>query len=239
MSSSWPPSCTEEWVNTIYHPSHCMKAWVNNVGWIGQPPTCTQGVQSSLRALLDLFWTHTQCTGTQIQPCASQGVHPSMEKASRCLCTQTVCMIKKSNVHQNIRTKRWTCICTHSGLMYADKAHIRNRQASAHMQHVLFFCCVDLQCLADQRSRSQTKSSFTTWHLQGLMPFNAGSLLQKQNAVEDLWIKWVRTEIQDIVPTQFENVILCRQKARLLFKQLGTTNKYEMIFTLWVSWSKS
>lgn len=83
MSFSWSRSCTGEWVNTICHPSHYIKAQVNNEGKIGRPPACTQGSKVHLwnrSALLYLFCTHKQHRYTHWSHShASKGVHSSVD----------------------------------------------------------------------------------------------------------------------------------------------------------------
>lgn len=89
-----------------------------------------------------ICFARTQHTGTQIQPCASEGVHPSMETALICKCTQTVCMIKRAMFiktfiqcggHAYAHIQLW---CTQIKHIYATGRHVR----ACTMHRVLLMC---------------------------------------------------------------------------------------------------
>lgn len=158
MSLSSSRSCTEEWVNTIRLLTHCIKAPVNNVCWIGPPPACTQEVQSSTDNIICFARTY-QIPDTQLHSHASKGVHSSMDIENNEIFTPMHACMQKGQT----RNKTRRCTCTNKAMrVYTHlKAFDVSRQStkkhtSKHAQvlHTLFLSLsgrVALQCLAGDR----------------------------------------------------------------------------------------
>lgn len=150
MSFSWSRSCTEEWVNTIYHPSHCIKGSGKQCR-LNCPPSGVyprgakftyktaehSGICFARRCTVKVCaqaWTPT--TLTDSHPC----MHAQRDKASRHVDTEM-------DMHMHNISGHWR-MQTHTQM-----------QTSKHtqVQHTVFLSLsgrVDLQRLAGGRLHS-------------------------------------------------------------------------------------
>lgn len=137
-------------VNMICHPSHCIKARVNNAGWLGRPPACTQEVQSSPVSTI-CFARMYSTPGTQSLSHALKGVHPSMDtNNTEIFIPMYACKKDKLATRQ---VDRYAQKCIRAQIWRLQT----NTQKHVQVLHTLFLSLsgrVDLQLLAGERSHS-------------------------------------------------------------------------------------